>query len=62
MNQNVTDIVAGIAGLLATAWVAVEISRRRAKLRELYDVLDRNDRKLTKRLEDLVTQGKLTPL
>ena len=62
MNQNVTDIVAGIAGLLAMTWVAVEISRRRAKLRELYDVLDRNDRKLTQRLEDLVSQGKLTPL
>ena len=62
MNQNITDIVAGIAGLLATAWVAVEISRRRARLRELYDVLDHNDRKLTQRLEDLVSQGTLTPL
>ena len=61
MNENLTNIITGLTGALLITWVGFEISRRRKKLRELYDVLDHDDRALTRRLEDLVKAGELKP-
>jgi len=43
-------------------WVGFEVSRRRHKLRELFDVLDKGDRNLTLQLEKLVQENKIRPL
>lgn len=38
-----------------------EISRRRKRLREVYDVLDKETRHIATELEQLIEQGKLVP-
>ncbi len=62
MNQQVTNALTAIAGLFILTWVGFEVSRRRHKLRELFDVLDKGDRNLTLQLEKLVQEKKIRPL
>jgi len=62
MNQQVTNTLTAIAGLFILTWVGFEVSRRRHKLRELFDVLDKGDRNLTLQLEKLVQENKIRPL
>ena len=62
MNQQVTNTLTAIAGLFILTWVGFEVSRRRHKLRELFDVLDKGDRNLTLQLEKLVQEKKIRPL
>jgi len=62
MNQQVTNALTAIAGLFILTWVGFEVSRRRHKLRELFDVLDKGDRNLTLQLEKLVQENKIRPL
>lgn len=62
MNQQVSNILTGLAGLFIVTWVGYEVSRRRHKLRELFDVLDKGDRTLTLQLEQLVEENKIKPL
>ena len=62
MNQQVSNALTALAGLFIVTWVGFEVSRRRNKLRELFDVLDKGDRNLTLQLEKLVQENKIRPL
>ena len=62
MNQQVSNALTALAGLFMVTWVGFEVSRRRHKLRELFDVLDKGDRNLTLQLEKLVQENKIRPL
>ena len=62
MNQQVSNALTAIAGLFMVTWVGFEVSRRRHKLRELFDILDKGDRNLTLQLEKLVQENKIRPL
>ncbi|MEN9680216.1 MAG: hypothetical protein RLZZ627_109 [Pseudomonadota bacterium] len=62
MNQQVSNALTALAGLFIVTWVGFEVSRRRHKLRELFDVLDKGDRNLTLQLEKLVQENKIRPL
>lgn len=62
MNQQVSNALTALAGLFIVTWVGFEVSRRRHKLRELFDVLDKGDRDLTIQLEKLVKENKIRPL
>jgi len=62
MNQQVSNALTALAGLFIVTWVGFEVSRRRHKLRELFDVLDKGDRNLTLQLEKLVEENKIRPL
>jgi hypothetical protein len=56
-NQALTTAF-GIALLGA---IGFEISRRRRKLRDLYNVLDAEDRQVVAELDDMVASGRLQP-
>jgi hypothetical protein len=58
---TLTDALAGAAGVLAVAYMGIELSRRQRKLRELFDVLDGDDASLTLELSALVDSGELRP-
>lgn len=62
MNQQVSNALTALAGLFIVTWVGFEVSRRRHKLRELFDILDKGDRNLTLQLEKLVQENKIRPL
>jgi hypothetical protein len=62
MNQQVSTALTALAGLFIVTWVGFEVSRRRHKLKELFDVLDKGDRNLTLQLEKLVQENKIRPL
>lgn len=62
MNQQVSNVLTAVAGVFIVTWVGFEVSRRRHKLKELFDVLDKGDRELTLRLEALVQNDKIKPL
>ena len=55
------DIMAGLAGAAALAYLFYEIRKRQAQLRELINVLHDDDIALTQELELLVAEGKLLP-
>jgi hypothetical protein len=54
-----TDILAAAAGVVGVAYMAIELSRRQRKLRELFDVLGGEDARLTNDLTQLVDSGQL---
>lgn len=62
MNEQVTNVLTAMAGLFIVTWVGFEVSRRRHKLRELFDVLDKGDRNLTLQLENMVKKNEISPL
>lgn len=62
MNEQFSNLIAGLTAALMVTWVGFEISRRRAKLREIYDVLGSDDRTITVALEQMVNDGTLAPL
>ena len=61
MNEQFSNIIAGLAAVVAVSWLGVEISRRRNRLRETYDVLGKEDRHICVALEQMVEDGKLPP-
>jgi hypothetical protein len=58
---SLTDVLAGVAGVVAVAYMGFELSRRQRKLRNLFNVLDGADATLTRELSDLVDSGALQP-
>lgn len=62
MFENVTNAVTLAVGVLMIAWVALEIERRRRKLREVYDVLETEDKFMVAELNMMIEQGVLKPL
>ena len=61
MNEQFSNIITGLGALLAVAWLGFEISRKRKRLRETYDVLDKDDRHICVALEQMVEDGQLKP-
>lgn len=60
-EQRLTDIVMGLMVVAALGYMAFEINRRQAKLKDLIDVLDHRDMEFTNSLEDLVRGGVVRP-
>jgi hypothetical protein len=58
---SLTDVLAGVAGIVLVAYMGFELSRRQRRLRALFDVLDGADATLTRELSDLVDSGALRP-
>ena len=48
-------------GIALLGALGYEISRRRRKLRDLYNVLDAEDKHVVAELDDLVASGRLQP-
>ena len=61
MPERWSDFVTIFMGALALGYFVYEIDRRQRKLREVFDVLDADDAKITARLEDMVASGELQP-
>jgi hypothetical protein len=54
-NQAIT----GVFGVLLFAAIGFEVSQRRKKLRELYDLLDVQDRRVIAELDQMLATGQL---
>ncbi|MGY6215683.1 hypothetical protein ACW73L_11035 [Methylolobus aquaticus] len=50
-----------VFGIALLGALGFEISRRRRKLRDLYNVLDAEDKHVVAELDDLVASGRLKP-
>ena len=61
MNEQFSNIIAGLTAAMMVAWVGMEVSRRRAKLREIFDVLGSDDRTITIALEQMAEDGVIQP-
>ncbi len=60
MNQ-VSEVVTTVFGVVLIGAVAFEIRRRRKHLRDLYNVLDAEDKGVVADLDQLVASGALQP-
>lgn len=58
---NVSEAITVFLGALMVAAIGYEIKRRQQRLREVYDVLDKDTRHVAHQLEDMIQQGKLNP-
>ncbi len=58
---SLTDFLAGVAGIVAVAYMSFELSRRQRKLHDLFNVLDGASAELTRELSDLAASGALQP-
>ena len=58
---SLTDVLAGVAGVVVVAYMGFELSRRQRKLRALFNVLEGAEATLTRELSDLVDSGALRP-
>ena len=58
---SLTDVLAGVAGIVAVAYVGFELKRRQRRLRALFNVLEGAEAALTRELSDLVESGALRP-
>jgi hypothetical protein len=59
--ENISHTITTIFGIAMVGLVAFEIDRRRKKLREVYDVLETEDRQVVSDLEHMVATGLLKP-
>ncbi len=55
------ESITTVFGIVLVAAIALEIRQRRKRLRELYNVLDAEDRQLVADLDTLVANGILQP-
>jgi hypothetical protein len=61
VNEHFSNVIAGLTAAMMVAWVGMEVSRRRAKLREIFDVLGNEDRTITIALEQMVEDRAIQP-
>ncbi len=61
MFERLGDFVSIGLGVLAMAYVAYEITRRRRQLHDVWDVLGGEDAEISAGLMDLVDSGELAP-
>lgn len=59
--ENVSHTITTVLGVVMVALVGYEINRRRKQLREVYDVLETEDRHVMADLERMVANGLLKP-
>jgi hypothetical protein len=60
MNEEF-PVLPAVVGLLVVAYLGFELDRRRGKLREVFNVFDRQDSKIAAALEYMVSRGELKP-
>ncbi len=58
---NASEAVTLFIGALMVAAIGYEINRRQKKLREVYNVLDKETKHIAHQLEEMVEQGRLKP-
>jgi len=61
MFERWTDVVMGFVLAIGVAYVAYEVDRRQKKLREIFYVLEGEDRAIFDQLEEMVRTGEITP-
>jgi hypothetical protein len=61
MFERWTDVVMGAVLAIGVAYVAYEVDRRQKKLRQVFYVLEGEDRAIFDQLEEMVRTGVLTP-
>ena len=61
MFERWTDVVAGAVAALGLAYLVYEVDRRQKKLRDVFYVLEGEDRAIFDQLEEMVRTGVLTP-
>jgi hypothetical protein len=61
MPERFSDVVAMLMTALAVGYLVYEIGRRRRRLHDIWDVLDKEDALLTELLEEMVARGELQP-
>jgi alpha-D-ribose 1-methylphosphonate 5-triphosphate diphosphatase PhnM len=59
--ENVSHTITTVLGVVMVGLVTYEINRRRKQLREVYDVLETEDRQVVSDLEHMVATGLLKP-
>ena len=60
-NTEEIPILPAVAGLLALVYFGYEVEHRRAQLREVFNVFDKDDSKVAASLEAMVARGELKP-
>lgn len=60
MNEDI-PFVPILAGALALLYFGYEVERRRHKLRQVFNVFDREESEIAEMLEAMVESGKLKP-
>ena len=61
MFERGTDVIAGVVLAVGVAYLVYEVDRRQKKLREIFYVLDGEDRAIFDQLEEMVRTGEITP-
>jgi len=61
MFERVTDVVMGAVLAVGVAYLFYEVDRRQKRLREVFYVLEGEDRAIFDQLEEMVRAGVLTP-
>lgn len=61
MFENVSHTITTLFGVVMVVWMGSEIGRRRKHLRELYDVLGKEDKHIVADLDRMVELGQIKP-
>jgi UDP-N-acetylmuramyl pentapeptide synthase len=61
MFERWTDVVMGAVVAIGLGYLFYEVDRRQKKLREIFYVLEGEDRAIFDQLEEMVRSGALTP-
>lgn len=57
-----SDVLSGIATVAALIYVGLQVAQRQRRLREIFDVLEDDDRAMVEDLDQLVASGRLHPV
>jgi hypothetical protein len=60
MNEDI-PLIPAIVGLLVVSYLGFELHRQRHRLRDVFNVFDKQDSVIAEALESLVAQGELKP-
>jgi hypothetical protein len=60
MNEDF-PILPAIIGLVVVAYIGFELNRQRTRLREVFNLFDKDDSVIADALESLVAKGELKP-
>jgi hypothetical protein len=61
MNTEEVPLVPIVVGALAAVYFGYEIHRQRHKLRQIFNVFDREESEIATTLENMVASGQLKP-
>jgi hypothetical protein len=60
MNEDI-PILPLVVGVLGLFYFGYEVERRRHKLRQIFNVFDRQESEIASKLEEMVESGRLAP-